>query len=169
MAKAATKKPVVRVYCMYGLGGPIWSGGIETVFAAPLRKQPGFIVAPTRGWAQWREIVADIKATPNDIHVVVGHSMGAATATFVTDYVHVDLLVLYDLAGFEPSTLGKNTGRAIDIYDTYFDLVPEWRVEAVKGHEKKIERWYSRFGHTRQDDSAELAAKAVAEIRKLAA
>ena len=158
-----------RVYCLYGLGGRMWSAGIEDVLARAIRKIPGVQCPPTRGYMQWREIVEDIKNTPNDKHVVIGHSMGAASATYVTDYVPVDLVVLYDLAGQAPSKLGKNTGRAIDIYDTIPDMVPEWRVQAVKGHEKKIARWYSQHGHTGQDDSMQLANRVVDEVRKIAA
>lgn len=160
---------VVRCYCMYGLGGPIWSGGIEYVLAANLRKIPGVICPPTYRYGDWRLIVEDIKRTPNDIHVVIGHSMGAASATYVTDYVKVDLLVLYDLAGMAPSKIGKNTGHVIDIYDTIPDLVPEWRVQALPGHEKKIERLTSRYGHTAQDDSEALMRRVSAEVAKLAA
>jgi hypothetical protein len=161
MAKA------VRVYCMYGLGGAIWSGGIEYVLAANLRKLRGVIVPATRRYGEWREIVEEITKYPNDIRVVIGHSMGAAAATYVTDYVKVDLLVLYDLAGMAPSKLGKNTGRCIDIYDVIPDLVPEWRVQAVKGHEHKIDRWTSQHGHTGQDDSEDLMRRVVAEVKKL--
>lgn len=159
----------VRCYGMYGLGGRWWSAGIEDVLAANLRKIKGVICPPTRGYSQWREIVEEIKATPNDTHVVFGHSMGGGSATYVTDYVKVDLVVLYDLAGQPPSKLGKNTGRCIDIYDTIPDLVPEWRVQAVTGHEKKIERWYSQYGHTGQDDSVPLMRRVEAEVMKLAA
>lgn len=162
-----TKSPVIRGYGMYGLGGPIWSGGIESVLAHNLRKIPGVTVDPTRNYNQWPEIVDAIKDTPNDIHFVFGHSLGAWAATKVTDYAKVDLLVLYDLAGKPPSKIGKNTGRVIDIYDTVFDLVPEWRVQAVRGHESKIARWKSQFGHTGQDDSTALAQSIVTEVKKL--
>jgi pimeloyl-ACP methyl ester carboxylesterase len=159
----------VRCYCMYGLGGPIWSGGIENVLAANLRKIKGVICPPTFRYGQWQLIADAIKNTPGDIHVVIGHSMGAAAATYVTDHVKVDLLVLYDLAGMSPSKLGKNTGKCIDIYDIIPDLVPEWRVQAVKGHEHKIERWTSTYGHTGQDDSEALMRRVGAEVMKLAA
>ncbi len=159
----------IYVYCMYGLGGRFWSAGIEDVLASNIRKLPGIICPPTRQYYDWKEIVDDIRKQPKGSRtVVIGHSMGAAAATYVTDYVPVDLLVLYDLAGLAPSKLGKNTGKCIDIYDTLPDLVPEWRVEAVKGHEAKIARWYSRFGHTGQDDSTDLMKKVVAEVTKLA-
>lgn len=157
------------VYCMYGLGGPIWSGGIEKVVAKKLRGLPGIVCPPTKHYYQWETIVNAIKRQPaGSKTVVIGHSMGAATATYITDHVYVDLLVLYDLAGMAPSRLGANTGRCIDIYDTIPDLVPEWRVQPVKGHEHKIVRWYSQYGHTGQDDSQILAQKVVDEVKKLA-
>ena len=163
MAKA------VRVYVMYGLGGRWWSAGMEDVLAVNLRKIKGVICPPTFQYGHWQIIVEAIKNSPNDIHVVAAHSLGAVRATQITDYVKVDLLVLYDLAGGAPSKLGKNTGKCIDIYDTIPDLVPEWRVQAVKGHEKKIERWYSQHGHTGQDDSVPLMRRVEAEVMKLAA
>lgn len=169
----------VRVYCMYGLGYRAWSAGIEDVLAKRVRQIviPDVTIGcpPTRGYSEWWSIVEDIRATPNDLHVVMAHSLGAVKATVITDYVKVDLLVLYDLAGGAPSLLGKNTGRAIDIYDTIPDMVPEWRVQAVPGREKladgtdRILRWYSQHGHTGQDDSVTLAGKVVAEVKKLAA
>ena len=160
---------MIYVYCMYGLGGPLWSAGMEYVLAAQIRQLPNIICPRTRGYSSWRTIVDEIKRQPKGSKtVVIGHSMGAASATYITDYVPVDLLVLYDLAGTAPSKLGKNTGRCIDVYDTVPDLVPEWRVQAVPGHEKKIDRWYSRYGHTGQDDSLQLAQKVVAEVKKLA-
>lgn len=157
------------VYIMYGLGGAIWSGGMETILAPSIRALPNVVCPPTRQYFNWRSIVDEIKQLPKGSKsVVIGHSMGAATATYVTDYTYVDLLVLYDLAGKVPSRLGKNTGRCIDIYDVIPDMVPEWRVEAIPGHEKKIERWHSRYGHTGQDDSLELAKKVIAEVKKMA-
>lgn len=156
---------------MYGLGGRTWSAGMEDVLARAIRKiGPNVICPATRFYGQWMEIVEDIKKYPNDIIVVIGHSLGAVKATKVTDYVRVDLLILYDLAGGLPSKLGNNTVRCIDIYDTIPDMVPEWRVQPVsEKHEHKIERWTSRYGHTGQDDSTDLAAKVVAEVKKLAA
>jgi pimeloyl-ACP methyl ester carboxylesterase len=157
------------VYVMYGLGGAMFSAGMEYVLAANVRKLPNVVCPETRSWSQWESIANEIKKQPKGSRtVVVGHSMGAATATYVTDLVPVDLLVLYDLAGKVPSKLGKNTAKCIDIYDTIPDLVPEWRVEAVAGYEKRIDRWYSQHGHTGQDDSVDLMRKVIAEIKKLA-
>lgn len=156
------------VYIIYGLGNGIWSGGMESVLGAGVRTLPNVICPPAYNYYDWEDVVDAIKKQPEGSKtVVVGHSLGAAKGTRITDYCRVDLLVLYDLAGAPPSKLGKNTGRCIDIYDTIPDLVPEWRVQAVAGHENKIERWYSRYGHTGQDDSVDLMRKVVAEIKKL--
>lgn len=157
------------VYVMYGLGGRLFSAGMEDVLAREIRKLPNVVCPPTVSFKSWESLINEIKKQPKGSKtVVIGHSMGAASATYITDYVYVDLLVLYDLAGKVPSRLGSNTGRCIDIYDTIPDLVPEWRVEAVKGHEHKIVRWYSQYGHTGQDDSTVLAQKVVTEVKKLA-
>lgn len=156
------------VYIMYGLGGRLFSAGMEDVLGANLRRLPDTVVPKTRGFREWRDIVDEIKNQPEgSTTIVIGHSMGAASATYVTDYVPVDLLVLYDLAGSAPSMIGKNTGNVIDIYDTIPDMVPEWRVQAVKGHEGKITRWYSQHGHTGQDDSAALMTKVVNYIKEM--
>lgn len=162
---------MIYVYCMYGLGGAMFSYGIENVLARSVRKIPGVICPPTRGWGEWQQIVSAIRAQPKGSKTaVVGHSLGAVMATKVTDHVPVDLLVLYDLAGGKPSLLGKNTGKCIDIYDTFPDLVPEYRVQAVSGREKlpdgtkRIERWYSSYGHTGVDDSPSLAGKVAPRI-----
>lgn len=156
------------VYGMYGLGGPLFSAGIEVVLAGNLRQLPNVICPPTYRFTQWKEIVDAIKKQPKGSKtVVIGHSMGAASATYVTDEVPVDLLVLYDLAGEAPSKIGKNTAKCIDIYDTVFDLVPEWRVQAVNGYESRIERWTSQYGHTGVDDSVALMKKVMELVKKL--
>jgi pimeloyl-ACP methyl ester carboxylesterase len=160
---------LINVYIMYGLGGAVFSGGMESVLGDTLRFNIKNVKCPpARSFTQWKEIVDEIKKQPKtDKTVVIGHSMGAASGTYITDYVPVDLLVLYDLAGTPPSRVGKNTGRCIDIYDKVWDLVPEWRVQAVKGYEDRIVRWESFYGHTGQDDSVDLAKKVISEINKL--
>ena len=162
-------EPVKKyVYIMYGLGGRLFSAGMEDVLGANLRTLPNIVCPPTRQYYQWESIVDEIKNQPkNSKTIVIGHSLGAAKATLISDHVPVDLVVLYDLAGAAPSKVGKNTGRCIDIYDVIPDMVPEWRVEAIKGYENRIERWTSNHGHTGQDDSIPLMSKVVAEVDKL--
>lgn len=154
----------VHVFTMYGLGGSIWSGGMESVLNKTIRQLPNVVCPPARDWSQWQSIVNEIKVLPKGSKVVIiGHSMGAAAATFVGRDVGADLLVLYDLAGFAPARIGTNVRRTIDIYDTAWDMVPEWRVEG-----NNVVRWTSQYGHTGQDDSLDLALKVKDEVRKLA-
>lgn len=157
----------IFVYILYGLGGRIFSSGMEDVLAASIRQAVKNVVCPpARGFSEWKDIVDEIKKQPKESYtVVVGHSMGASSATYVTDLVPVDLLVLYDLAGLAPSKIGKNTSKCIDIYDTIADVVPEWRVQPVsEEYANRIVRWTSQYGHTGQDDSIDLAKKVIAEI-----
>lgn len=158
---------VVRCYCMYGLGGRLWSAGMEDVVAASLRKIPGIHVDPTRGFTQWREIIADIKKHKGDKFAVLGHSMGAAAATYVTDYVHVDLVVCYDCAGQVPSPIAKNCERLLDFQDIGFDINPNFRPRALKGYEDRIERIVTRDGHVAQDDDPDLMRRVVAAVKLL--
>jgi hypothetical protein len=154
---------------MYGLGGPVFSGGIENVLARSIRHLPDVICPPTRVHTQAQSIVAAIRAQPAGTKtVVIGHSLGAVAAVEVTDSVKADLIVLYDLAGRVPSRIGSNTGHCIDIYDVTADIVPNFRVKAVPGHEHKIERWISQYGHTGVDDSPEIANKVVSRVQTLA-
>jgi hypothetical protein len=156
------------VYCMYGLFGPAWSGGIENVLARAIRQLPNVFCPTTREHTQWPGIVAAIRAqSEGSKTVVIGHSLGAVSAVRVTDDVPVDLLVLYDLAGHIPSKIGKNTGHCIDIFDTVVDIVPNFRIQALPGHEHKIEQWRSQYGHTGVDDSLEIANKIVSRIELL--
>ena len=154
----------VYVFTMYGLGGAVWSGGMESVLNKTIRLLPNVICPPARDWSQRQSIIDEIKALPKGSKVVViGHSMGAAAATYIGRDVGADLLVLYDLAGFAPARIGTNVRRTIDIYDTAWDMVPEWRPEG-----NNVIRWTSQYGHTGQDDSLDLALKVKDEVRKLA-
>jgi hypothetical protein len=140
------------------------SSGMNDVLGQRLREIPGVACPPAFKHTQWRIVVDKIKQQPKGSRTVVaGHSMGAASATWITDFVPVDLLVLYDLAGQKPSLIGRNTKLCIDVYDTAPDLVPETRVQAVAGYEKRIKRWTTNYGHGGQDDGVELAN----EIAKL--
>lgn len=159
---------MIYVYPMYGLGGRIWSWPIEDYVAATLRHIDGLIVKPTRGFSQWREIVEEIKAQPKGAKtVVIGHSMGAGSATYVTDHVKVDLVVCYDTAGQAPSYIGSNTGKLIDFWDRAFALVPKFRPKALQGHSSKIVRVETRLGHTGQPTSPALLQRVITEIKNL--
>ncbi len=158
----------VNVYIMYGLGGPLFSAGMEVVLGKNLRLIPGVKCPPTFGYTEGDYIANQIKKQPKgELTVVIGHSMGASTATYISDKAPIDLLVLYDLAGHAPSKIGANVKHCIDIYDQVPDIVPEWRVQAVEGYETRIERWVSGYGHTGQDDSIDLMKKVYDAVEKL--
>lgn len=132
----------------YGLGYRWWSYMVEDYVAANLRQIPNVIVAPTRGYTEWRQVIPIIKALPKGSKVFTfGHSMGGASATYVTDEVHVDLVACYDVAGQSCSGIAKNCEALLDFQDTAFAIVPKFRPWAYKGHESKIKRFQTRVGH----------------------
>lgn len=159
---------MIYVFPMYGLGGRIWSSQIEDYVAASLRKLDGVSVDPTRGFTEWRTIVARIKSLkPGSKVVVIGHSMGAGAATYVTDYVHCDLVVCYDAAGQACSPIGNNCDRLLDFWDRAFALVPKFRPKAIAGHKDKIEQTTTLDGHTGQPSDPKLLRLVVDKIQKL--
>lgn len=159
---------MIYVFPLYGLGGRIWSSAIEDYVAASLRKLDGVQVDPTRGYSQWRTIVARIKALkPGSKVVVIGHSMGAASATYVTDSVHVDLVVCYDAAGQACSYIGRNCEKLLDFQDMAFALVPKFRPKALPGHKQKIVNVQTLDGHTGQPSDPKLLRKIIEEIKEL--
>jgi pimeloyl-ACP methyl ester carboxylesterase len=159
---------MVYVFPMYGLGGRIWSWPIEDYVAAHLRSIPGVKVYPTRSYTQWRSIADEIKELPKGSKtVVIGHSMGAASATYVTDIVPVDLVVCYDAAGQSCSYIGKNTGKLFDFWDRAFALVPKFRPKALPGHRDKIIQTTTLFGHTQQPTAPNLLHKVANEIKAM--
>lgn len=159
---------MIYVYPMYGLGGRIWSSQIEDYVAANLRNIEGVIVRKTRSYSIWRDIVDEIKSQPKGSKtVVIGHSMGAGSATYVTDHVFVDLVVCYDMAGQSPSYIGNNTGKLLDFWDRAFALVPKFRPKALPGHKDKITQVQTRYGHTGQPSAPDLLRLVTSEIKNL--
>ena len=159
---------MIYVFPMYGLGGRIWSSAIEDYVAAALRKIDGVHVDPTRGYSQWRTIVARIKALkPGSKVVVIGHSMGAASATYVTDHVHCNLVVCYDSAGQGCSYIGRNCDKLLDFWDRAFALVPKTRPKALPGHKAKIAQTITLDGHTQQPSDSKLLRLIIEEIKGL--
>jgi hypothetical protein len=159
---------MIYVFPMYGLGGRIWSWPIEDYVAAELRKISGVKVSPTRGYSQWESIANEIASlSPGAKVVTLGHSMGAGSATYVTDRVKVDLVVCYDCAGQSPSYIGNNTGKLLDFWDRSFALVPKFRPKAINGHKHKIAQYETRDGHTGQPRDQKLLRIVTDEINKL--
>ena len=159
---------MIYVFCLYGLGGRTWSSQIEDYVAASLRKIDGVMVDPTRGFSQWRTIVARVKSLkPGSKVVVIGHSMGAGAATYVTDQVHCDLVVCYDAAGQPCSYIGRNCEKLLDFWDRAFAIVPKFRPKALPGHTDKIVRTETRDGHTGQPSDPKLLRLIIEEIKRL--
>lgn len=158
----------VRVYSLYGLGGRIWSWPVKDYIVSDLSNIKGVTVAPTMGFSEWRLISEDTRLLPKGTKkVVIGHSMGAAAATYITDEVPIDLVVCYDCAGQSPSYIGKNTGNLLDFWDRAFALVPKFRPKAVNGHKHKIVQVETRDGHTGQTRDPALLRLLRAEVLKL--
>ena len=159
---------MIYVFPMYGLGGRIWSWAIEDYVAASLRKLDGVSVDPTRGYTQWRTIVARVKALkPGSKVIVIGHSMGGAAATYVTDHVHCNLVVCYDSAGQGCSYIGRNCDKLLDFWDRAFALVPKTRPKALPGHKSKIVQTVTLDGHTQQPTDQRLLRLIVDEIKEM--
>jgi pimeloyl-ACP methyl ester carboxylesterase len=159
---------MVYVYSLYGLGGRLFSWAIEDYVAQHLRNIAGVKVYPTRSHTQWRSIADEINKLPKGSKtVVIGHSMGAAAATYVTDLAPVDLVVCYDSAGQGCSYIGKNTGKLLDFWDRAFALVPKTRPKALPGHREKIIQTTTLFGHTQQPTAPNLLHTVANEIKAL--
>lgn len=159
---------IVHVYSMYGLGGRIWSWPVKDYIVSNLSNIKGVSVSPTLGFTEWRLISEEIRMQPKgDKSVIIGHSMGAASATYVTDEVKVDLVVCYDTAGQAPSYIGKNTGKLLDFWDRSFALVPKFRPKAVNGHKDKVKQTITYDGHTGQPGDPKLLRIVTEEITKL--
>lgn len=142
----------VFVYSMYGLGGRTFSWAIKDYVCAGLKRElPELVVRDTLGFTQWRTIQEQIKNQPsNTKSVVIGHSMGASSATYPTDEAHVDLVVCYDCAGQAPVGVAKNCGRLLDFWDRAWAFVPKFRPWAYPGYGAILRQTQTRDGHVQQ-------------------
>lgn len=160
----------VYVGLFYGLGRRTFSAQVEDYIGAALRLIPNVVCPPTRGYGEWEQTVHEILLQPKGTRIVVlGHSMGAAAATYCTDEAKCDLVVCYDPAGQRCSGIANNCGKLLDFQDKSFAIVPKFRPWAYPGHEKKILRTVTYNGHVRQPSDPALLAKVLVEVKKLAA
>ena len=142
----------VRAYFIKGLGGTfgLYDAGIKDV-RSDLVSMPGVRDGGMYTYPQRDYLVAQIRndrAVNSSLKIaVLGHSLGAVTAMSVTDYLPVDFVVLFDVAGGVPSRVGKNTKLCFDMYDVAADMVPEWRPQAVPGYESRIKQYRGALGH----------------------
>jgi hypothetical protein len=109
-----------QVFIMYGAGGPVYSGPMETVLAPMLRAISGVAVPPTIDWTKWEQIVGEIGKLPaTDKVVLIGHSLGGAMMSAIADKVYprtVDLLVGYDCTEWSEQTLKSNVKYILDYH-----------------------------------------------------
>ena len=93
------------VYSVYGLGGPIWSGGMKSFSKSPY------------SYYDYSSIVNSISKLPKGSKVVcVGHSLGANTCSKVQRAVKVDLTIGLDPTWSAPTYEIK--GKGINYYST---------------------------------------------------
>ena len=145
-----TTKPIA-VYAIHGL---LLKGGIDTHVMSAVKKLP-FVEAPYEeavSWTQWREVRDDIVWAKSkgfySGYAIIGHSMGAGAASYVTDYTKVDRVFLLDPAGQAMSPFGNNTGKALDFWDRSFALVFKYRPRLVSGQPaSKLVQYQSYLGH----------------------
>lgn len=157
----------VYVFPIYGLGGWFF-GSYVRAFANWADQLEGVEVPGIYSRGSERAIAKEIDrlrgAEPEALFIVAGQSMGAATATRVTDWTYVDGVVLFDIAGDPGSCVCKNATEMLDISDEAFDVVPDF--DGNKCHEAcpvKFKRVHSYVGHTPSATSA----VALAEFRSL--
>lgn len=119
----------VRGYVMYGLGGPLFSSGMD-VLAAKL-ETAGVLVDDVYDWSKWRNIVEDIeKCVDGTKFIVCGHSMGGNASTWIAEATkrRISLLATYDPTIWSSiSPLGANVDKAINFRGT---------------------NWFNIFGHS---------------------
>ena len=92
---------MVHVYILFGAGGAVYSGGLESKLATMLRALPGNVHVPkVLNYGAWPIFVSAIKSIPLDHPVVlIGHSIGAAMTTHIAHKVYprrIHLVVGYD-------------------------------------------------------------------------
>lgn len=164
-------KPV-RAYVMYGLGGAIFSSGMN-VLASQLRKI-GAVVPDVYRWTQWRDIVSDIEKTPADAKIIIaGHSMGANAATWIAEATRrqISLIAAYDPTIWaEVTPLGRNVAKAINFHGvSWFSLVGHAQLSVSAGFKGELKTFNTSDRHEIIDDDNGLHAITVAEVKKLIA
>lgn len=165
----------VFCYFHYGLGGYSLSSGTNDFVRAGIERAfiPGVICRPCASHSAWHETARDIRVqrarNPAARFMVMGHSLGAVTATYVTDSDAVDVLALYDIAGGAPSPLARNTRLCLDFYDAAFDIVPEWRPVMRPGYENRLRTYRGNMGHVQCVFNPHWLGILIGEIRRLAA
>jgi hypothetical protein len=116
---------MIHCILVYGAGGARFSSGLE-VLAEKLEELPDVTAAEPYPYTAGKIIVANISKWPKtDKIVLIGHSLGANTAAWVSREMPsrwVDLIVSFDAGGwFTPSKrVRDNVGRVINFVGSTF-------------------------------------------------
>jgi hypothetical protein len=118
------------VVLLEGLGGRITSPGLVSL-QKQLNAIPNTIVPPPIAQSKWRYAVKLIDQQESGAKIVViGYSLGANNATYLTKNVkHVDELIAIQASVWGRSiAIGENVDRAVEIYNPRF-----WRAKRLAG------------------------------------
>lgn len=164
----------VKIYVMYGLGGRTWSSGMEDNLAKKLRALgPHVEVPPTYSWAAYDAITNDIngKVPLGTKVVIIGHSMGGNSATWIASGVKrsVDLLVAYDPTIWSSVyQIKSNVKKAIGIHgNDFWSFVGKAYLSLAPGSKTQLTTIETNDPHVYIDDDNALHAKTIAAVKEL--
>jgi hypothetical protein len=127
-ALATGARAETLVVLLEGLGGRITSAGLASL-QKELSAIPNTIIHAPIAQSKWRFAVKLIEQQePGTTIVVIGYSLGANNATFLTENVkHVDELIAIQASVWGRSAaIGENVEKAIEIYNPKF-----WRTAGL--------------------------------------
>lgn len=164
----------LKIYVMYGLGGRMWSAGMEDNLAKKLRALgPHVEVPPTYSWTSYNDIIKDINGkVPLGTQVaVIGHSMGGNAATWIAAGARraISLLVAYDPTVWSSVTpIPSRVKTAIGIHgNDPWSWVGKARLSRAVGSTVKLTTIETNDPHVAIDDDNALHAKTIAAVKEL--
>lgn len=167
--------PKLKIYIMYGLGGRMWSAGMEDNLAKKLRALSKDIdVPPTYGWGSYDAITADIngKVALGTKVAVIGHSMGGNAATWIANSARraINLLVAYDptvWSSVQPIPSRVKTAIGIHGNDFWSFVGKAYLAKASGNTTTKLTTIETSDPHVAIDDDNALHAKTIAAVKEL--
>lgn len=164
----------IKIYIGYGLGGRMWSAGMEDNLAKKLRALgPHVDVPPTRSWTEWRSVMDEIngKVPLGTKVVLIGHSMDGNAITWIANGVKrsIDLLVAYDPTVWSSVyPLKSNVQKAIGIHgNDFWSFVGKAYLSRATGSTVKLTTIETNDPHVAIDDDNALHAKTIAAVKEL--
>lgn len=165
----------LKIYVMYGLGGRMWSAGMEDNLAQKLRALgPHVEVPPSYRWSSYNSIIADINGkVPLGTQVaVIGHSMGGNAATWIANGARraINLLVAYDptvWSSVQPLPPRVKTAIGIHGNDFWSWVGKAYLSKAAGNTTTKLTTIETNDPHVAIDDDNALHAKTIAAVKEL--